>query len=425
MRCRINSKSTDFDLLHYITKKTTLLCQQIKAKEESLQRELQELELKQREFERKNIRYTILKRDADSNRTQYESLIKKLNEVGIGAELKNAGAAIIDAGQTPSAPYAPNLILNLAAALFAFSAMGIFLIIVLELLNNTFSIPEQIEKELKIPMLGLIPKLSTKQMESDSFNSASSFAEAYRTLRTSVQFTGTETTMKHLVVTSPGADEGKTTTSIRLATDFAALGRQVLLIDGDLRKPCLHKLFKTDNIMGLSNLLSNVVVADTAKDCFKTTKHPNLTLLTAGTVPPNPADLLASPRMGVLLDFLSKQFDMIIIDSPPIIGLSDAPLFCRLADATLVVLACKETKRDPAKSALARLSAAGGHVVGAVLHAHCHTSNHKWSYRLPYHSANTVRIQEGKGSRSRNVYRLLAQSKSSVFFEFSQLLSFC
>lgn len=350
-----------------IAKTVEIRFEQTKAKEAAIKRELIELERAQSEFQDKNIQYTILKREVDSNRTQYDSLITKLNEVGVGSELKSTNASMVDEALPPGAPYSPRLSRTVIMTLFMFSLLAAAIIYLLELMNNTFAVPDQLESELKVPVLGIIPNTDEKDQSAALEDPKSALSEAYRSLRTALQFTGTEGAMRTLLVTSAEPSEGKSTTVYKLAQDFAALGRSVLVIDGDLRKPRLHRVFNTDNSMGLSNLLSNVVRQGDVVSIFRKTSNPNVTFLPAGTIPPNPADLLMSQRMALTLHFCAKKYDLVIIDAPPVMGLSDAPILSRHADATLLVVSSKQVPRKAAKSALARLKSSGGNVVGAAL----------------------------------------------------------
>lgn len=336
--------------------------EQAQLKESELRKNLAGLEEEQSAFQKKNIQYTILKREVDSNRTQYDNLIGKLNEVGIGSEIKSVNAAIIDRAILPGSPYSPKLSINLIFSVFAFMALAAAIVYVIELLSNTFATPDQIEEELKIPLLGIIPLVADPQEALPT----SPISEAYRTLRTSVQFTGSDKTLRTLMVTSSEPSEAKTTTVFKLAEGYAALGKSVLVIDSDLRKPRMHKVFDTENGMGLSNLLTNVIRQDKVVDIFRETSNPNISFLSAGTIPPNPTDLLMSNKMGLTLHFCSKKYDLVIIDSPPVMGLSDAPILSRLVDATLFVVSSKQVPRKSAKNAVSRLRAVGANLIGVA-----------------------------------------------------------
>ncbi|RVC30232.1 polysaccharide biosynthesis tyrosine autokinase, partial [Mesorhizobium sp. M7A.F.Ca.CA.004.04.2.1] len=350
-----------------ITDSLRLKYQEAQNKEADLKSKLAEMERQQVVFNDKNIKYTILKREVDSNRSQYDSLIAKLNEVGVSSELKTQSAAIVDFASLPTAPYSPRLSINLAVALALFMALAASIIYIIELLNNTFTNPEQIEKELGLAMLGILPLVGDRELIASIADQKSGLSEAYRSLRTSLQFSGAEGAPRSLLVTSSEPSEGKSTTSFKLGQDFAALGARVLLVDGDLRKPNLHRLFGLDNAIGLSNLLTNTVRKDDLPGIFRPTKYPNVTVLTSGTIPPNPADLLSSPKMALILTNLGKRFDLVIIDAPPVVGLSDAPILSRLAEGTLMVVSTNQVTRKSAKTALKRLRSAGANVIGAAM----------------------------------------------------------
>ncbi|MEC9343098.1 MAG: polysaccharide biosynthesis tyrosine autokinase [Pseudomonadota bacterium] len=427
IQAQINELQNQIDLeIESIANTVSIRFEQAQQKERGIQRELSELENQQREFQDKNIQYTILKREVDSSRSQYDSLIGKLNEVGVGSELKSTNASIIDLALRPGAPYTPRLSRNAIMALALFAAMAAALIYLLELMNNTFAVPDQIESELKLPVLGIIPRIPESEITTAFEDSKSGLSEAYRTLRTSLQFTGTENTMRSLLVTSSEPSEGKSTTAFKLANDFAALGRNVLLVDADLRKPRLHRFFHTDNAMGLSNLLSNVVRQGDVMSIFHKTNVPNITLLPAGTIPPNPVDLLTSQKMALTLHYCAKRFDLIIIDSPPVMGLSDAPILARQADATLMVVSSKQVARKAAKTACDRLKATGANVVGAALtkfavdkldYNYAYRYMH-YSYYNYYSAAEQIEDHAQSGPRKKALPGQLADSVSGLFGRF-------
>lgn len=388
-----------------ITESIKLKHQEAATKVEDLRKKLAELEADQAAYQDKNIQYTILKREVDSNRAQYDSLISKLNEVAVASELKNQNATIVDLAVVPLSPFSPRLSLNLVIGLVLFLVLAAAIIYVLELLNNTFSNPEQIEKELGLPILGIIPSLDSKDLAAALEDPKSGLSESYRSLRTSLQFSGVDGLPKTLLVTSSEPSEGKSTTAFKLAVDFALLGANVLIVDGDMRKPNLHRMFNIDNAIGLSNLLTSTVRKDDYPRIIKSGKHPNVSIITAGTIPPNPADLLSSTRMGLWMSNLSKRFDLVIVDGPPIIGLSDAPILSRLTEATLLVVAANQVTRKSAKMALKRLKGAGANVVGAAMTMFTVGKfDYNYTYRyLSYnyynYGAETPRLPEGSTAR--------------------------
>ncbi|MEM6460957.1 MAG: polysaccharide biosynthesis tyrosine autokinase [Pseudomonadota bacterium] len=351
------------------------------AKESDLQAKLRELESEQAAFQDKNIQYTILKREVDSNRAQYDSLIGTLNEIGVGSEIKRENAVVIDAAVRPGAPFAPNMNKNLAIALALAMALAAALIYLLELLNNTFSDPDQIENDLKLPVLGILPLIEEGQIPEQLSNQKSALSEAYRSLRTSLQFTGTDGHPRSLLVTSSEPSEGKSTTTYKLAQDFGSLGLRVLIIDADMRKPNLHVQFGTDNAIGLSNLLTNTARREDLQKIFRPTRFANVTFLSAGTIPPNPPDLLSSPKMAMMLQACTDQFDIVVLDSPPVMGLSDSPILARMVEGTLLVVSADGVTRKSAQAAVKRLKTVGGHLFGAAL---SRFSANKFEYAYSY-----------------------------------------
>ena len=350
-----------------IANSVKLRAEQLAQKRAVLQAELASLEQKQAEFQRKNVRYTILKREVDSNRTQYESLIAKLNDVGVGADLRNASAAVVDAAVRPNAPFTPRLSLNMLIGLFAALGLSALAVYIMELLNNTFAIPDQIESDLKLPVLGIIPAVAPSEIEAVSEDPNSAYSESYRTLRTSMQFTSADDSSKVYVVTSAEPSEGKSATVFKLSQEFAALGKRVLVIDADLRKAKMHRLFKTDNMVGLTNLMTNIPRSNVETPVFRKTRDPRIEFVAAGTLPPNPANLLASERMGTILKFCANRYDMVLIDAPPVMGLADAVILSRYADATLLVVSAKQVKRRAVKDAVKRLSSASANLIGVAM----------------------------------------------------------
>ncbi len=339
-------------------------------KEKDLRRKLKELEEKQAEYQDKNITYTILKREVDSYRSQYQSLIDKLNKLSVAAEIQNKSASIVQYAVKPLDPYSPRLGLNLALALMLSAGLAGGLIFILEQLHNTFDSPDHLENELKLPVLGLLPKVPENKLAEMLADPRSSLSEAFYTLRTSLQFTGTESAPKTLLVTSTEPQEGKSTIATKLAESFGMLGMNVLLIDADMRKPIQHRRAGIPNTIGLSNLLTNTVPVthvDAEVEIMRNTPWKNVWLVTAGTLPPNPANLLASQKMGMFVEACRQRFDIVIIDAPPVMGFADALLLSRLVEATMLVVAAKQASRKSVQGALKRLQSAGGYVVGTVM----------------------------------------------------------
>lgn len=189
-------------------------------------------------------------------------------------------------------------------------------------------------------------------------------AEQYRTIRTNIQFSNVDQDIKTIVLTSSGAEEGKSTTSANLATVYAQQGLNVLLIDADLRKPTGHYTFRLENHIGLTNVLTR---QSTLAQAVQESEIPHLSVLTSGPIPPNPSELLASSQMAELLKEMKEQFDMIIFDTPPILAVTDAQILANQVDGTILVVSSGKTEKDAALKSKELLSNAQGKLLGVVL----------------------------------------------------------
>jgi capsular exopolysaccharide synthesis family protein len=237
------------------------------------------------------------------------------------------------------------------------------LIAAFELFDDTFKSPEEIEEQLGLAVLGIIP-ISDESVLADINESSSPIAEAFRSFRTALQFSTDQGAPKNIVVTSAQPAEGKSTTALALAMNFAQLGMKVLLIDADLRNPSQHRNLGRNNGAGLSNYLAGGAMPESI---FQKTEFDGLYFMPSGPLPPNPAELLAGPKMLSLLSTAGEKVDIVIIDSPPVLGLADAPLLASIASGTLLVVATAQTRRGVVKAALKRLHFARARMVGALL----------------------------------------------------------
>ncbi len=338
---------------------------QARSKEDSLRLELRKLEEQKRAYERKNIQYAILRRETESNRAHYQSLIKKLSEVGVGASLKTATASIVDAADFPQYPASPRLLVNLLASMMLFSFLGAFFIYAREMLNDSYTAPEQLTDQVGLPVLGIIPHATeVEELGNGKELDDATVEEAYRILRATVQHTGGRN--RTMLVTSAHGGEGKSLTARQLAQNYARLGTNVLLIDANFRQPDLHTVFDATNDFGFANMLNNTVEAERLSGCFKQTHLKNLTVLPAGNVTSNPSDLLACALMPKLLAFFTRNYDLVIMDSSCVNGFADVLAVSRECDATLFVVASDQTERSKVRSAISQLHMNGGNVIGTV-----------------------------------------------------------
>jgi succinoglycan biosynthesis transport protein ExoP len=331
------------------------------------------------------IEYSILKRDLDSNRTLYEGLLEKLKEAGVTAGLRSNNFRIINSARVPTAPSEPNIPRNLAFALVVGVISGVGLAFLLENMDNTVRTPEQAQAISALPSLGMIP-LGSKSADHGSsgkrlaltaskevvetvtqIRPQSQMAESYRALRTSLLLSNLGAPPKVIMVTSARPQEGKTTTSINTAIVLAQKGVRVLLMDADLRRPSIHKVLGMGPRSGLSNVLTG---SATLQQTITTSPVlPNLFIMSAGTPPPNPAELLASSNMKDLLAELRGMYDHIVIDTPPTLSVTDAVVLSPRADATILVIRSGQTTKQALRRSRDILMQVNAHVAGVLLNA--------------------------------------------------------
>jgi polysaccharide biosynthesis transport protein len=314
--------------------------------------------------EGRSIQYTIFKREVDTNRQLYDGLLQRYKEIGIAGGISTNNVSIVDRAQM-GGQFKPDLMRNLMLATMAGLLLGCLLALGFEYLDDSLKAPEDIEKQLGLPILGVIPKLKDPQTPTTALQDLRGpFTEAYRSVRTALQFSTDKGVPRVLLITSASPGEGKSTTARALAQNIAELGRRVLIVDCDLRNPSLHRHFNTDNSTGLTNFLAGGMKP---MDLIQKTNSPNLSYLSTGPLPPNPAELLMGSKLVSFLTVAVEKFDQIIIDGPPILGLADAPILANRATATLLVIEAGETRVAVAKNAIKRIFAARGHLIGAVM----------------------------------------------------------
>ncbi len=318
---------------------------------------------------RKAIGYRALERDAASNRQIFESLLQRTKETTISGELKTNSIRITDAADMPRSPVWPQKRRNFLFAICAGALLGIVLAFFVEYMDNKIKTPDDIKWDLGVTCLGMVPKIDYKPSKGGSplLNNGvpPNFSEAFRSLRTNVLFSVNGGMINSLVVTSTAPGEGKTLIASNLAVGFALAGQRVLLMDADMRRPRVHVVFGVPQEPGLSDLMIDQgrIVADVVRK----SSVPNLWVLPAGRLPPNPAELLSSRRFNKFLEKVQEQFDWVVIDSPPVMAVTDASILAHLASGVLFVTAADVTNRPAAVRAMEQLAAAKAKLIGAVL----------------------------------------------------------
>lgn len=318
----------------------------------------------------RNIRYSILKREVDTNRTLYDGLLQRLKEVGVAGGVGVNNISVVDKAQVPLAPYKPNLSKNLSLGLAIGLIVGLMVAWLLEYFDDSIRFADDVERETGAAVLGVIPKAKSPEGArvkielSPHDDPTSPFAEAYRSVRTALQFSTPTGAPRRLVITSSSKGEGKSTTALSLAINFAQMGKPVLIIDADLRNPVLHKLIGIENSRGLSNYLSSNMGP---LEAVHRTLIPNLFVMTTGPLPPNPVELLSSMKMLSLLSQCEEHFAHVIVDGPPVLGIADSIVLCNQVDNAVFVIESGKTRKGHAKAALKRLHQAGVHPLGVIL----------------------------------------------------------
>jgi capsular exopolysaccharide synthesis family protein len=328
----------------------------------------------------KEIQFNILKREADTNRTLYDGLLQQYKDVGVAGAVGTNNVAVVDRAQVPGGPYKPDLRVNLMKWLMIGLIGAALIIAAFELLDDTFKSPEEIEEQLGLAVLGIIP-ISDRGILADIGGSSNPIAEAFRSFRTALQFSTDQGAPKSIVVTSAQPGEGKSTTALALAINFAQLGMKVLLIDADLRNPSQHRNLVRNNGAGLANYLAGGAPPESI---FQKTDFDGLYFMATGPLPPNPAELLAGPKMMSLLSTASEKVDAVIVDSPPVMGLADAPLLASMAAGTLLVISAADTRRGVVKAALKRLHFARARMVGVLMNKCDFRRNYGYGYGYGY-----------------------------------------
>jgi capsular exopolysaccharide synthesis family protein len=346
------------------------------------------------------ILYNSLDIEVENKRKLLNSLVERQNEALVSARiggLKTSNISIIDRGEVPGDPVSPKKKRNLILAFLIGILGGGGLCFFLEYLDNTVKGPEDVERLAGLPSLGVIPYLPPEgirkrkrygfyskykysdgtQNPGEEANSPAiqeiefvnesypkiSVSEDYRTVRTSILLSQTESPPQTIAISSSMPQEGKTATVTNMAVSFSQLEKRILIIDADLRKPRLHRLFKIKNVGGLSGYLTGRV---SIKDVIQETSHENIWIISSGPIPPNPAELLNSERMKELLNDMKEKFDVVLLDTPPILAVVDALIVSSLSDSMVFIIKAGKTARLPFLRAVEELKQAKTKIIGVV-----------------------------------------------------------
>lgn len=337
-----------------------------RSKEASLRGQLSATKTEALLLNEKFFQYGALKRVVDTNRQLYDALMLKLKEKSITEETSPVNLWIVEKATVPLKPARPLVVMNLLLTVAIGLVGGIGLTFLFEYLDNTVKDPEDAEARSGIPVLTVVERWrdTNQSLEQVVWNDPQSiFAECYRSLRTSIQLSFPDNPPQKILVTSSSPGEGKTTTAINLAFALARADNRVLLIEGDLRKPKFHKVLKLSNVKGFSSYLAGA--ADS--QIIQKGPLPQLAIIPAGPIPPNPSELLASSRVKLLLDSMSKEFDYIVCDSPPLLPVADARILCRMFDGVILLSKSGVTTYDLLERSRRLLVDMGARLLGLVI----------------------------------------------------------
>lgn len=312
----------------------------------------------------RTVQYGLLAREVDTNRQVYDGLLERFKTLNSMAGVSLSNVNVIDRADRPALPSSPNLLKNLAIGImmgFVIAAITVFL---KDQFDDSIRVPEDVESKLGIPLLGVVPKAPSGEPADALADPKSPISEAYNSLRGSLLYSTPQGLPHLLLVTSAQPSEGKTTSSFAIASGFARMGKRTLLIDADMRRPSLHRRVGLDNERGLSTLLTSkqplTEVAIKLEQEF-------LSVLPAGPIPPSPTELLSTVRIEELLREGAEHFDVVLVDSPPVLGLADSPLMSALVGGVIFIVEADRSRRGSLKTSMRRLRAMRANLLGAVL----------------------------------------------------------
>jgi polysaccharide biosynthesis transport protein len=345
--------------------------------------------------------YKIMAREVETNKGIYQSLLERAKEIESMVGVSTSSINIIDRARLPIFPFKPNVKMNLLLAIMVGLMAGIGLAFVLEYFADTITNPEQISDRFQIPILGVVPVAKKADYPLDKAfvsDPKCPLAESIRTTKVSIQLSGANEVARSFLVTSTSPSEGKTTMALNLAMAFSSSDERVVLIDSDLRKPRVHKVFGfsgNGSTPGLSSYLAGVVEEGIIMD----TDIENLSVIPAGPIPPNPVELLASKRFTQLISDLSESYDRIIVDGPPHHGFADVLVLSRQLGGVVLVSSIGETTRDALRHFKKGIMNVRGNILGCIINKVNISKRYGYSSYYRYYGAYNYEYGENKGKK--------------------------
>ncbi|MFZ3484847.1 GumC family protein [Sphingomonas sp. 3-13AW] len=333
-------------------------------RESELRKRVEQLKSSYLNLRRRSIQYNIYQQEVDTNRALYDGLLQRFKEIGVAGGVGVNNIAIVDPADVPQRPSSPRLLINLAASLLAGLVIGAGLALALEQMDEAIADPAEVERRLGLPLLGTVPKVEDVKPRDALLDRKSGLVDAYLAIQTSLGFTTEHGIPRSLAVTSTRPAEGKSITALAIATMLARAQKKVILVDGDMRSPSVHHLGGVDHDRGLSNFLAG---QDNIDSLTFEMRDLGFTAMSAGPIPPNAAELLTGPRLQLLITQLLERYEHVVIDSPPVMGLADAPLIASRVEGVVYAVESHGIRSSLVKTALQRLMAAHARILGGVL----------------------------------------------------------
>ncbi|WP_257558088.1 polysaccharide biosynthesis tyrosine autokinase [Sphingobium sp. CFD-2] len=336
---------------------------QAQEQEQALRAKVEELKGDFLDLRRRSIQYNIYQQEVDTNQALYDGMLQRFKEIGVAGGVGVNNISVVDPAQVPKVPSSPRLMLNLAIAILAGLGIGAALAFALEQMDEGITDPAELKRELGLPLLGSIPKIEEVPQET-LLDRKSDLVDAYLAVQTNLSFTTAHGVPRSFAVTSTRPSEGKSTTCLALASTLTRAGKKVILVDGDMRIPSIHQLGGVRHERGLSNFLSG---EEDIQSLLFHMDELGFTAMSSGPLPPNAAELLTGDRLSQLIARLLEYFDHVIIDSPPVMGLADAPLIASKVEGVIYAVESHGIRTNLVKEAIGRLISANVRIVGSVL----------------------------------------------------------
>ncbi|SNS27730.1 GumC family protein [Sphingopyxis indica] len=335
------------------------------SQENAIQAQMSELKNDTLNEQSEAVQLGILQRKTSNDRQLYDLLLRRYNELNAEAGVQANNVSIVDRAMTPSNPIKPSIPLNIALSVLAGIILAGLFVFGREQLFNIIRTPDDVTRKLGLPSLGAIPKMQDEsQIEVEILDPKTQVSETFSSLRSSLMLVSSHGLPRSLMFTSSRQGEGKSSCCFATAIALSRIGKRVLVVDLDLRRPVQHRLFGVKNGVGMTDLLTH---NKSLEEVVQPTSHERVSFIPSGGIPPNPAELLASPDSPAVIDQLTSAYDVVLIDSPPTLGLADAIEISNLAEGCVFVVEAGKNQSSNTRASIHRLLSGGANVVGVLL----------------------------------------------------------